>query len=161
MQVYTDTLHATQRDSNLTTTMLQDMSIFDGQDSSQLEDWFMDIETAADILTESHTCLAKAKSCGLTCTLIHEATQTGKCWNEIKGSLRLKLRNANMHTDTSRFMDIKKKDNGTLTAYTHHFKTAAKGCAFDNDTAAIHFFVEGLKDAPTIASKIYEKDPQT
>ena len=38
---------------------------------------------------------------------------------------------------------------------------AAKQCAFDNDTVAIHIFVKGLRDAPTIASKIYEKDPQT
>ena len=50
----------------------------------------MDMETAIDMLTESYTCLAEAKSCGLTCTLIHEATQKGKCWDEIKGILRLK-----------------------------------------------------------------------
>ena len=57
-----DTLHAAQRESNLTTIMLQDIPTFDGQDFSKLEDWFMDIETAADILTASHTCLAKAKA---------------------------------------------------------------------------------------------------
>ena len=79
MQTYTDTLHSTQRESNLTTTMLQDIPIFDGQDSSNLEDWLMDIKTAADILTESHIYLAEAKSCGLTHMLIFEATQTGKC----------------------------------------------------------------------------------
>ena len=61
MQVYTDTLHTTQRESNPTTTMLKDIPTFNGQDSSKLEDWFKDIETAADILTESHTCLAEAK----------------------------------------------------------------------------------------------------
>ena len=33
MQAYTDTLHTTQRESNLTTTMLQDIPTFDGQDS--------------------------------------------------------------------------------------------------------------------------------
>ena len=53
----------------------------------------MDIETTADILTESHTCLAEAKSCGLTCTLICKAIQAGKCWDDIKGILRLKLYN--------------------------------------------------------------------
>ena len=62
MQAYTDTLHATQRESNITTTMLQDIPTFDGQDSSKLEDWFMDIATTADILIESHMCLAEAKS---------------------------------------------------------------------------------------------------
>ena len=45
IQVYTDTLHATQRESNLTTTMLEDIPIFDGQESSKMEDWFVDIET--------------------------------------------------------------------------------------------------------------------
>ena len=55
MQLHMDTLHATQRESNLTTTMLQDIPTFDRQDSSKLEDWFMDIETTSDILTESHT----------------------------------------------------------------------------------------------------------
>ena len=35
MQVYTDSLHATQRETNLTTNMLQDIPTFDGQDSSK------------------------------------------------------------------------------------------------------------------------------
>ena len=35
-------------------TMLQDTPTFNGQDSSKLEDWFMDLETAADFLTEPH-----------------------------------------------------------------------------------------------------------
>ena len=56
-----------------------DILIFDSQDSSKLEDWLMDIETATDILTESCMHLAEAKSHGLTCMLIHEATQTEKC----------------------------------------------------------------------------------
>ena len=97
-QAYTNTLHTTQRESNITTTMLQDIPAIDGQDSSKLKDWFMDLETATDILIESFTCLAKAKSHSLTHTLICEAIQTGKCWNEIKGILRLKLYNANIHT---------------------------------------------------------------
>ena len=88
MQAYTDTLHATKRGAKLTTTMLQDTPAFDGQDSSNLEDWFMDIESATDIQSESHTCLAEAKSHSLTHTLICEATQTGKCLDEIKGFLR-------------------------------------------------------------------------
>ena len=98
MQACTDTLHATQGESNLTITILQDIPILDRQDSSKLEDWFMDIETATGILTESHTCLTEAKSHGLTYMLIHEATQAGECWDENKGILRLKLCNANIHT---------------------------------------------------------------
>ena len=122
MQAYMDTLHATQRESNLTTTMLQDMPTFDGQDSSKLKDWFINIEITADILTESCTCLAKAKSHSLICTLICNATQTGKCWDDIKGILRMKLYNANIHTYTSQFMEIQQKDNETHAAYIHHFK---------------------------------------
>ena len=105
--------------------MLQDILSFDGQDSSRLEDWIKDIETATDILTESCTFLAEAKSCTLTHMLIHKATETGKCWNEIKGILGLKLCNANIHSYTSCFMEIKQKDNETLAPYIHHFKTAA------------------------------------
>ena len=160
MQAYMDTQHATQRESNLATTMLQNIPTFNVQESSKLEDWSMDIETAADMLTESYTCLAKAKSCGLTHTLICKATKAVKCWDEMKGILRLKLCNPNIHTCTSRFMEIQQKDIESLAAYIHHFKTAAKQCAFDNDTAAINSFVKGLRDGPTIASKIYDKDPK-
>ena len=58
-------------------------------------------------------------------------------------------------------MEIKQKDNESLAAYIHCFKTAAKQYAFDNDTVAIHTFVKGLRDKTTITPKIYEKDPQT
>ena len=51
MQAYTDTLHITQREVNLTSSFLQDIPMFNGQDSSKLEDWPMDLETAADIFT--------------------------------------------------------------------------------------------------------------
>ena len=121
----------------------------------------MDIETIANILRESCTCLAEAKSHGLTHTLICKATQTGKCWDEIKGILRIKLCNVNIHPYTSCFVEIQQKDNETIAAYIHYFKTTAKWCTFDNDTVAIHIFVKGHGDAPTIAPKIYEKDPQT
>ena len=159
MQAYTDTLHATQRKSNLTTTMLQDIPTFDSQDSSKLEDWFMNIETTADILTENHTCLAEAKSCALTCTLICKATQTGKGWDDIEGILRLKLCNANIHTYTSHFMEIQQKDNEALAAYIHHFKTAANPSTFDNDTVAICIFAKKLQDAPLLHLK-YMRTPQ-
>ena len=38
MQAYAETLHATQRGSNLTTTMIQDILTLDGQDTSKLGD---------------------------------------------------------------------------------------------------------------------------
>ena len=106
IQAYTETLHATQREANLTMTMLQDIPTFNGEDSSELEDWLIDIETTADILTDSHTCLAEVKSHGLAHTLICQAIQTGKCWDEIKGIFRLELCNANIFTYASLFMEI-------------------------------------------------------
>ena len=62
MQQCADTLCTTQWQENLTISLLQDFTMFDGQATSKLEDWLGNIETAADILRESHTCLAKAKS---------------------------------------------------------------------------------------------------
>ena len=161
MQTYMDTLHAIQRESILTTTLLQDVPKFIGHDSSKLADWFIDVETTVNILTESHMNLAQAKSCHLTLTLTCKATQAAKYWDEIKGILRLKLCNANIYTYTSHFMQIQQKDNETLTAYMQCFKTSAKQCAFDNDTAAICIFVKGLWDVHTTTNKIYERDPQT
>ena len=102
--------------------------------------------------------LAEAKPHSLTHMLTYEATHIGKCWHEIKDILRLKLCNANIHT--SWFMEIQQKDNETLAAYIYCLKTAAKQCAFDNDTVAIHIFVKGFRDAPTITAIIYEKDPK-
>ena len=60
------------------TSPWQDIPTLDGQDSSKLEDWFMDIETTTDILTRSQICLAEATTCGLTHTLIHGTLQAGK-----------------------------------------------------------------------------------
>ena len=116
----------TQRESNLTITMLQDIPTFDMKDSLNLEDRFMDIETTTDILTESHMCLTEARLCCLIHMLICDSTQTGKCWNEIKGILRLKICNANIHTYTSPFIEIQQKDNKTLAVSIYCFKTAAK-----------------------------------
>ena len=43
----------------------------------------------------------------------------------------------------------------------HRFKCEASGCKFTNDTAPIRIFLKGLKNAHTIATKVYEKGPQT
>ena len=106
MQACRDTLHTTQREANLTISLLQCIPTFNGQDSSKLEDWLMDLETTADILTDSNTCLAEAKYQSLTHNLIHEALQAGKCWDEIKGIHQLKLCKANINTYTSCFIEI-------------------------------------------------------
>ena len=57
--------------------------MFDGQDTSKLEDLHSNIKTAADIGKESCGCLAEAKSQALTCNLVHEALQAGKSWDDI------------------------------------------------------------------------------
>ena len=62
MKQYTDTLCAKQWQTNFMTSLLQDITMFDGQDTSKLKDWLSNIETTADILRESHLYLAKAMS---------------------------------------------------------------------------------------------------
>ena len=59
---YTETLCTAQKKTSLENTLLQDIPILNGQDSSQLEDWLTDIETAAKLTNESRTKLAQAKS---------------------------------------------------------------------------------------------------
>ena len=60
MQQYTDTLCTTQKQSNLTNSLLQDMAVFNEHNSTKLEEWLTDIETAADLTNESRAELAKA-----------------------------------------------------------------------------------------------------
>ena len=128
----------------LTTLLLQDILTFVGWDTTKLEYWLSNIEMAANILKESCAYLAKTKSCMLTHTLLHEALQAGKCWDSIRDILHLKHYNANVHTYMSHFMEIQQRDNETLAAYVHHFKTDAKRCHFNSDTAVICIFVKGL-----------------
>ena len=59
---YTETLCMAQKKTSLENTLLQDIPILNGQDSSQLEDWLTDIETAAKLTNKSGTKLAQAKS---------------------------------------------------------------------------------------------------
>ena len=90
--------------------MLQDIPTLSGQDSSQLEDWLTDIETASELTGESRTKIAEAKSKGLMRTLISEALTAQKNWEEIKDSLQLKISNVDINTSISCFMDIQQTD---------------------------------------------------
>ena len=45
--------------------------------------------------------------------------------------------------------------------YVHRFKREANRCKFNNDTATIRIFLKGLRNAHTIATKVYEKGPET
>ena len=105
--------------------------------------------------------MARAKSRGLVRTLISEALTPQRSWEEIKGSLHLKISHADIHTSISHFMDIQQTDKESLATYVHRFKWEASRCKFNNDTATIRIFLKGLKNAHTMATKVYEKGPQT
>ena len=58
-------------------------------------------------------------------------------------------------------MDIQQKEKESLAAYIHHFKRENSRCKFDNDAVTIRIFIKGLKNAHTLATKVYEKGPQS
>ena len=142
---YTDTLCNAQKQTSLKSSLLQDIPTLNGHDSSQLEDWVTDIETASELIGESWTKFAQAKSRGLVRTLVLEALTLQKTWEEIKDSLCLKISNSDIHTSISCFMDIHQKEKESLAAYVHQFKWEANRYKFDNDAATIRIFIKGLK----------------
>ena len=125
---YTETLCTAQKKTSLESSLLQDIPILNGQDSSQLEDWLTDIETASELTNKSRNKLAQAKSRGLVRTLITRTLIAQKNWEEIKDSLYLKISNADIHTSISRFMDIQQTDKESLARYVHRFKWEANRC---------------------------------
>ena len=141
--------------------MLQDIPTLNEQDSSHLEDWLTYIETASELTGESRTKIAQAKSKGLVRTLISEPLTAQKNWEEIKDSLQLKISNMDIYTSISCFMDIQQMDKESLATHVHRFKWEASRCKFINDTVTIRIFLKGLKNAHTIATKLYEKGHQT
>ena len=134
---YTKTLCTTQKKTSLESSLLQDIHTLNGQDSSQLEDWLIDIETASELTGESRTKLAQAKSKGSVRTLISEALTTQKNWEEIKDSLHLKISNMDIHTSINHFVDIQQTDKESLATYVHRFKWEASRCKFNNDATTI------------------------
>ena len=161
LQQYTDTLCTAQKKTSFVNTLLQDITIFNGNDSSQLEDWFIDIETASDLTSKSRTKLAQAKSKGLIRTLISEALSSNKTWDEIKDSLCLKNCNSDIHTSVSHFMEIQQKEKESLAAYIHRFKRKADRCNFNNNAAMMQIFIKGLRNTDALATHIYERAPKT
>ena len=119
---YTNTLCNAQKKTSLESSLLQDITILNRNDSSQLEAWLMDNETASDLTSESRTKLLEAKSKGLIRTLISEVLTSNKIWEEIKDSLHLNICNLDIHTYVSHFMEIQQKEKESLAAYIHHFK---------------------------------------
>ena len=52
---YTETLCTAQKKTSLESSLLQDIPILNGQDSSQLEDWLTGIETASELMGKGRT----------------------------------------------------------------------------------------------------------
>ena len=116
---YTSTFCNAQKVMSFVNSSLQYITILNRNDSSQLEDWLTDIETASDLTDKSRTKLSQAKSKGLIKTLISEALTSNKTWDEIKDSLHLKICNLDIHTSVSHFMEIQQKGKESLAAYIH------------------------------------------
>ena len=152
LQQYTDTLCTAQKKSSFVNTLLQDITIFNSNDSSQLEDCLIDIKTASDLTSKSRTKLAQAKSKGLLQMLISEALSSDKSWDDIKDILHLKICNLDIHMSVSHFMEIQQKERESLAAYIHRFKREADRCNFDNNAAMIWIFVKGLRNAHTLTT---------
>ena len=154
-------LEKVKKQTTFANTLIQDIPTFSDSDSTQLEYWLVDIKTTADLRDESRTKLAQAKSKGLTHTLITEALTSGKCWEDIKDLLYLKICNSDTHASVSDFIEIHQREKESLAAYIHHFKREAKRFNFTSSAATIRIFVKDLKNAHTIATQVYEKGPQT
>ena len=75
---YTETLCTAQKKTSLESSLLQDIPILNGQDSSQLEDWLTDIETASELTNKSRTKLAQAKSRGFSEDLNYQSVNSTK-----------------------------------------------------------------------------------
>ena len=58
-------------------------------------------------------------------------------------------------------MDIQQTDKESLATYVHRFKWEANRSKLDNDAATIQIFLKRLRNMHTIATKVYEKGPQT
>ena len=111
------THNSSNRRHQLSILVLNDIDTFDGKQGHKLDDWLADIENVAAIIEEDEVVVAKGKARGLARDLIRE--HESQPWHHIKEQLCNCLNNANIHTYTSRFMEIQQKDSETLTAYIH------------------------------------------
>ena len=158
---YTDTLCSAQKQINFTTSLLQDILIFAGHDTTltgRLVNGHWNY-CRSNIRKQDQTFSSKIKR--FTTTLITEAITSRKSWNNIKDLLWLKICNSNIHTSIYHFMEIQQKVTEYLATYIHHFKREAKRCNFMNNAATIRIFIKELKNAHNVAAHIYEKGPQT
>ena len=138
---------------SLESLLLQDIPILTGNDSTQLEDWLTDIETASELTGKSRTKLAQAKSRELVSSLISETLTLNKTWEDIKDPLHLKICNSDIHTSTSHFMDIQQKEKESLAAYIIISKGKLADANSHNDATTIRIFIKGLKKCTHFSNK--------
>ena len=151
------THNSSNRRHQLSISVLNNIDTFDGKQGHKLDDWLADVENAAAIVEEDEVVVAKGKARGLAQDLIKE--HENQPWPHIKEQLRNHLNNANIHTYTTRFMEIQQKHSETLTAYINRFKKEAKHCNFDSHQAKIRIFLKGLTKSSGITLSVYEKGP--
>ena len=53
-----------------------------------------------------------------------------------------------------------KRNSGSF-IYIYHFKREASSCKFNNDAVTIQIFIKGLRNVHTLATRVYEKGPQS
>ena len=58
-------------------------------------------------------------------------------------------------------MEIQQKEKESSAVYIHQFKREANRCNFDNNATMIWIFIKGLRNAHTLATRIYKKGPQS
>ena len=58
-------------------------------------------------------------------------------------------------------MEIQQNEKESLAAYIHHFKREASRSKFNNNAAMIRIFIKGLRNVYTLATRVYEKGPQS
>ena len=58
-------------------------------------------------------------------------------------------------------MEIQQKERESLAAYIHSFKREASRCNLNNNAAMIRLFIKGLRNVHTLATRVYEKGPQS
>ena len=73
LRQYIETQCSAQGQTNFTNTLLQDITIFIGNDATQLEDWLLDVRTTSELSAESRTKLTQARLRGLTHTFDHRS----------------------------------------------------------------------------------------
>ena len=58
-------------------------------------------------------------------------------------------------------MEIQQKEKDSLAAYIHQFKREANRCNFNNSTAMIQIFIKRLRNAHTLATRVFQKGPES